>query len=89
VDVEESIGVGDNHPIGLADDERLGVPAPFGATFAAGVVDEDALHGNSGGPEEHATIGERGFAEAQIGFVDQGCGVERVPGRLLRQLGRG
>ena len=58
-----------------------------------GRLDEDAAHGLGGGGEEVArgrsSTGSRSAADqAQVGLVDQGGGLERLPGLLGRQLSR-
>jgi hypothetical protein len=53
----------------------------FGGEFAAGVIDEDLPHGAAGGVDEVfaalPAIGV-GVDELQVGFVDEGGGLERV-----------
>ena len=57
--------------------------------FAAGVVDEDAAHGFGGGGKEMRPVlpARVGLAnEAQVGFVDERGGLQRLPGRFVRHL---
>jgi hypothetical protein len=67
--------------------------AAFVGLLAAGLLDEDAAHGLSGGGEEVAAAvpGLRRFGvhQAQVRLVDQGGGLERLARLLLRHpLGR-
>jgi hypothetical protein len=60
--------------------------AAFEPLAVAGPVDEDAAHGlGRGGEEVPPAVPARGVArayEAQVGLVDQGRGLEGLPGRL-------
>src|ERR1700730_15821531 len=57
---------------------------------AARLLDEDAAHGFGGGREEVAAavpaLGLLGVYQAQIGFMDQGGGLECLPRLFLSQL---
>ena len=63
--------------------------APLLSGLAAGVLDEDAAHGLGRGGEEVAAAVPAAVGVAadqpQVGLVDQGGGLERLPGLLLRQ----
>ena len=63
--------------------------AAFGGTFAAGVIDQDVLHGHGRGSQERAPVSRNSTAEAKKRLVDEGRRVERVPGGLTGELGRG
>ena len=63
--------------------------AALGGVLAAGVIDQDALHGHNRVPHEAAPVRGRRAAETEIGFVYQGRRVRRVPDRLVHELGRG
>jgi hypothetical protein len=54
-----------------------------------GALDQDAAHGFRGGHEEVVAavpVLVRIAHQAEPGFVDQRCGLERVPGRFLGHL---
>ena len=60
------------------------------AASAASLFDEDAAHGLCGGGEEVvAAVKLLVAGEAQIRFVDQGGGIERLARLFVSQLGRG
>ena len=57
------------------------------------MIDQDAAHGLGRGGEEVAAavpvLGLLDVHESEVGLVDQGRGLERLPGRLVGQpLGR-
>jgi hypothetical protein len=58
--------------------------------LAAGILDEDTAHGLGGGEEEVAAAGPGPglfrVNQPQIGLMDQGRGLERLPGLFLGQL---
>src|SRR5262249_61977222 len=61
--------------------------------LAAGALDEDAAHGFGGRGEEVAAVTPLGLPgrmapqdQPQVGFVDEGGGLERLAGLLLGQL---
>ena len=60
--------------------------------FAASPVNEDAAHGLSGGRKEMSAPGElRVFVayQSQPGFMDEGCGLQRVARSFISHLGGG
>lgn len=71
--------------------ESLARPAAaaFEPAFAAGVLDQNATHCLSRGGEEVTAIVPMSFRlvadEAEIRFVNQGCGLESLAGRLVSQ----
>ena len=84
----QRVRIGDDHTVAFLDCELLGVATAFGGAFAAGVIDEDVLHGHGRGSQKCLPVGRRGVAEPEIHFVYQGRRVERVPGRFVSELGR-
>jgi hypothetical protein len=58
--------------------------AVLGQVFPASILDEDSPHGLGGGGKEVTAALELLVAEqSQVGFMDQGCGLEGVVGGLV------
>jgi hypothetical protein len=75
--------------------EALQAAAAFLGLLAAGLVDADVTHSRRRRREEMAAVVVAAFASvarrshhAQVGFVQEGRGIERLPGLVPRQLGR-
>ena len=63
--------------------------AALEAGLLAGVVDEDAADGGGGGAEEVGAVlpgGLVGAHQADVGLVDQGGGLQRLPRPFLGEL---
>ena len=76
-------------PLGIKVQQMRVIAAVFEAFLAAGVLDEDAVHGLGRRREEMAATVPGpwllGVDQAQVGFVDQGRCLQRLTGLLLSQ----
>jgi len=78
------------YAVGLGQLEALPIAAALRGPLLPRPLNEDAAHGLGRGGEEVAAIVELPVADqAQVSFVNQGGGVERLPRLLVRELGCG
>ena len=90
IDRDDLIGRGAGNPISLGELDPPSASAVDFGTLVAGIVDQDAAHRLGGGREEMAATvpvpAIFGAHKPQVGLMNQGRGLQRLTGCLVRQI---